>query len=530
MNHRLFGIETEYALTGLDRHGSPVDRIEVLEWMMDLLHEKMPCIADTSGHGVFLANGARLYIDAPDHPEVTTPECADPWDAVRYVRAGEKILTMLAEELPRRHRRQLAEVVVLRSNVDLSGAGTAWGTHESYLHRGPLESLPAQIIPHLVSRLIYTGAGGFDSRPFRGVSFTLSPRVPHLEREISEQSTHARGIFHTKNESLSSNGYHRLHLLCGESLCSETSAWLKVGTTALVVALIDAGLWPGNAVELQDPLAAMRAFAADPTLSVKARTCDGRELSAIEVQRHYLQTAEAHLDGDFMPRWSADVCRVWRDVLDRLEQAPDSLDTVLDWRIKLALFRHRATRRGIAWESLSHWSHVVTQLSAAVERRGEPETTSVDRMLDPQGPSAGDVRRLTPYVREHELEWSKWRDFVALRQELFEVDMRYGQLGSKSVFDALDRSAVLSHRIGNLGSIDEAVRNPPAVGRAAIRGRYVRELNGDFGRYVCDWNAIYDRGQGRMLDLQNPFATEAAWRPWNLGQRLSRFVTDEVQF
>lgn len=93
-----------------------------------------------------------------------------------------------------------------------------------------------------LSRIVYTGAGGFNSRFRQGLQFTLSPRVWHLVRGVSEGSTEARGIFHTKDESLSAEGYHRLHILCGESVCSETAAWLKVGATALVVALIDAGL------------------------------------------------------------------------------------------------------------------------------------------------------------------------------------------------------------------------------------------------------------------------------------------------
>ena len=273
---RLFGIETEYALTGLDGSGEPINRDIILNKLMALARARLPHVPDVTGHGMFLATGARFYIDAPDHPEFTTPECTTPWEVVRYVQAGERTLLRLADELVVRGRR-VAEVVILRSNVDYSGTDSTWGTHESYLHRSNPRALPAQVIPHLVSRIIYTGAGGFNSRFRHGIDFTLSPRVPHLEHAVSEQSTHSRGIFHTKDESLSSNGYHRLHILCGESLCSELAGWLKVGTTALVVALIDGGANPGDAVHLASPLTAMQTFASDPTCTATVPASSGKQ-------------------------------------------------------------------------------------------------------------------------------------------------------------------------------------------------------------------------------------------------------------
>ena len=116
-----------------------------------------------------------------------------------------------------------------------------------------------------------------------GVEFILSPRVPHMVREVSNDSTGNRGIFHTKDESLCGKGYHRLHLLCGESLCSETATWLKVGTTALVVALIEAGLRPGDAVALQSPLEAMRSFASDTVCKAIVESASGKDLTAIMI-------------------------------------------------------------------------------------------------------------------------------------------------------------------------------------------------------------------------------------------------------
>src|SRR5262249_19171785 len=146
----------------------------------------------------------------------------------------------------------VAQVVLARSNVCYATWNT-WGCHESYGHRALPASLPPQIIPHLVSRITFTGAGGFNSLS-PGLEFLLSPRVAHLDTAVSDYSTHSRGIFHTKDETLTTTGQHRLHIICGESLCSQTALWLKVGTTALVMALIDGGVKPGEGVQLPDPV------------------------------------------------------------------------------------------------------------------------------------------------------------------------------------------------------------------------------------------------------------------------------------
>jgi len=509
---RLFGIETEYALSGFDADGRPVDRDTVLAQLMRLARGRLPHLPDPTGRGVFLANGSRFYIDAPDHPEFTTPECANLWDVVRYVQAGERILAGLAADLRGPH---ISEVTILRSNVDYSGTGSTWGTHESFQHRSPPSALPEQIIPHLVSRLIYTGAGGFNSRFVRGVEFTLSPRVAHLENKISGDSTSSRGIFHTKDETLSSAGYHRLHLLCGESVCSEIGAWLKIGTTALVVALIEAGVQPGDAVRLRSPLAAMRTFAADPTCQATALSAGGVPLTALDIQRHYLDMAGAHLQAPSMPPWAEQVCRRWRDMLRALEAAPDSVATTLDWAIKLTLFKQRARQRGIPWESLSKWNHVATKLSEALQGAGVSDQRPLgDVILDERGPIANEVRRLSPYLNTHHLQWDYLQAFLGLRQELFEIDARFGQLGETGIFTCLDAAGVLTHRVSGVDNIEHAMEHPPDLGRAGVRGRSVRELSGAGTRYECDWYGIWDHQKHLVLDLSDPFAATAQWQSY----------------
>ena len=315
----LFGVETEYAITAM-KGSSAVDREEVLHAMMQAARRRLVYLPDLCSGGMFLENGSRFYIDCGQHPELSTPECTDPWSVVRYVQAGHQILAELAKAVES-ERPPGTEVMCFRCNVDYYiDSHSTWGSHESYLHRANPASLQPQIVPHLASRIVYTGAGGFNPQS-SGLEFSLSPRVAYITRVASADSTgQDRGIFHTKNEPLCQDEYNRLHIICGESLCSETAMFLKVGTTALIVAMAEAGVNPGGEVQIEAPLDALRVFAADTTCQKTVRMKNWRRLTAIDIQRHYLQHAEAHAHEKYMPDWAAEVCRMWRDVLEQLAE------------------------------------------------------------------------------------------------------------------------------------------------------------------------------------------------------------------
>jgi len=521
---RLFGVETEYAFAALNSERERISSGRVLRRLMGLAGRRLSYLPDGSVGGMFLQNGARLYVDSGNHPEFSTPECTNPWDVVRYIQAGERILADLASALER-EKGEVSETVVLRSNVDYGGTGSTWGCHESYLHLRDPSIFAEQLIPHLVSRIVYTGAGGFNSLSLTALDFTLSPRVWHLEHNISNESTHNRGIFHTKNESLSARRYHRLHILCGESLCSELATWLKIGTTALVVALIDGGARPGDAVQMCSPLAAMRQFAGDPKCQSVARLRNGAEVSALGIQRHYLHQAEANLHRDFMPAFAEAVCEQWRAVLDKLENAPESVVTELDWAIKLSLYANRARRHGVAWESLPSWSHVLTTLSEPYrDRLSRGRRVPLDVILARLGPDSRLAKELTQFLRDRGLKWEGLRAFVRLQKELFEIDARFGQLGDRSIFISMDRAGVLSHRVPGVDNIEHAMENPPAVGRARVRGEIVRQLARERDQYISSWERICDCEGRRTLDLSDPFATTTPeWKVWSADEEY--FVT-----
>lgn len=500
MAERLFGIETEYAV-GSEGAG----RTRALAALMQRVRKEFPCLPDEMLHGVFLGNASRFYVDRGGHPEMTTPECAHPRDVVRYLRAGEAILLRLARR-----------TALFRSNVDYAGARSSWASHESYMHRADLRALPRRMIPHFVSRLVYTGAGGFvNVSP--GLRFTLSPRVAHLEVPQSSESTGHRGIFHDKNEPLAGNGWSRLHVLCGESLYSETATFLRVGATALVVALAEAGLSPGASVDLAAPVSAMQAYAADPTCRARAATRDGRQVSAVDVQHAYLELAERHAGADFMPPWAGEVCARWRATLDDLADGGAQAALSLDWAIKRRVYDDHLRRRGVTWTEVEAWNGVVQRLSDALafERR-EDWLLDADVVLSPASPIRDAVKKLTPKLRRLGLAWDGLAPFLRLRNELFEVDTRFGQLGAGGLFAALDASGLLRQQIDGTDDVAAAVETPPPVPRAQVRGRLVRELSGcaEHGRYVCDWDGVWDREEELCVDLSDPFTATSEWRPW----------------
>lgn len=511
----LFGIETEYAASAVDARGRRLDQGRMLGALMSRAQARLPFLRDEHGSGVFLQNASRFYVDTGGHPELATPECANPCDVVRYVRAGEAILLGLATGAGEE------TTAFFRTNVDYSGTGSTWGCHGSYMHRTSPAELPPQLIPHLVSRVVLSGAGGFDNTS-PGVVFTLSPRAMHLRREVSSDSTYDRGIFHTKDEPLCDGGRHRLHVTFGESLCSDLATWLRVGTTSLVVALCDAGVRPGSPMALRNALAAARTFAGDPSCRARVRTASGR-LSAIAIQRHYLEQVEAHLGAPFMPRWAEHVCRGWRDVLGRLEGGWEAVATRLDWAIKLALYRDHVRRRGLTWESLGAWTRVVEQLERALEaKRFGSCRLRADLVLGSSSPIAEETRRLTPVLESLGLRWRGLRPFLETRAELFEIDTRFGQLGPGGLFSALDATGLLEHHVDGVDGIADAADTPPDVPRARLRGQLVRELSGRNGRYRCGWSGVWDLEDGKSVDLSDPFRATLEWKDRGRGPRRRR--------
>jgi hypothetical protein len=352
----------------------------------------------------------------------------------------------------------------------------------------------------------------------------VSPRVAHLERVVSENSQRDRGIIHQKHEPLSRADWHRCHLICGDGNLGDTSTWLKVATTAMVVALAEAGISCTSGLQLNDPLAAMRTFATDVGCKAKVPTSDGKQLSAVEIQRQILERIEAHADHPVMPPWTVEACRQLRRVLDLLEHGPGRAARTLDWAIKLAVYRDFVRKHGVRWESLSHWNHVFSRLRRSRQCPSHPQQLPLAAAprLQRGGVSRAEVRRLAPYLRDHGLQAEDYDAVVTLRHKLFELDFRFGQLGPEGIFTALDDRGVLDHAVPGVDNIEHAEANPPAAGRARARGVCVQNLHARGGECFCDWSAVWDSGpQQRFLDLSDPTRSDTErWDEFADGRHL----------
>lgn len=505
------GIETEYAATGF-AVDHPANGSGVFNELNTAVRGRVPCLEDGSSAGIFLANGARFYYDS-GHPEYATPECGSPREVLAAIRAGERLLSDAAA----RASGALRKVAVFRSNVDYGGERSTWGCHESYLHRTPPRLLPDLLIPHFVSRLIYTGAGGFMPN-VDGIEFTLSPRASMLECAVSGTSTSTRGIFHTKDETLSCDGYHRLHVICGESLCEGLGTLLKVGTTALIVAAIDAGWNVGQGLAYRSAIDALRVASSDQTLGATVATARGHRVTAISVQREYLKAVEACRQAGLLPMWADEICGLWSTTLEHLARNDGWARSNLDWGRKQALFEQWAGGRS-SWDGLRSWNtiwhHVKTQTTKAVNRLSEPTDMSLHGILFGENcPVPDDKARLTRYLASKQTDWAGLRKFLRLRHELFEIDVRFGQLGAGGIHAQLSASGLTGPELVSDEQVAHAVQYPPAGGRAMVRGQLIRSLsqNESASAFMCGWTRVWDRRDRLFVDLSDPFGTSVVWQ------------------
>ncbi|MFC3776979.1 pup deamidase/depupylase [Mycolicibacterium holsaticum] len=315
-----------------------------------------PPIVDADEVGaanMILTNGARLYVDHA-HPEYSAPETTDPLDAVIWDKAGERVMEAAA-----RHVASVPGAVKLqlyKNNVD--GKGASYGSHENYLmsRQTPFSAVIAGLTPFLVSRQVITGSGRVGIGPSGDEpGFQLSQRADYIEVEVGLETTLKRGIINTRDEPhADADKYRRLHVIIGDANLSETSTYLKLGATALVLDLIEEG--PQFGADLADlalarPVHAVHVLSRDPSLRATVALADGRELTGLALQRIYLDRVAKLVDSrDPDPR-ANDVVETWAHVLDLLERDPMECAEILDWPAKLRLLEGFRQRENLGWSA-----------------------------------------------------------------------------------------------------------------------------------------------------------------------------------
>ncbi len=335
MDRRIYGLENEYGIICTpERRGGKA--LSIQNAVMYLFRE---IISGRMYPDVFLENGARFYQDIGCHPEYATPECDNVIELLTHDKAGERIIERLSVTAEKKMRFDgfFGKISVFKNNTDTPG--NTYGCHENYLmdRRVSFRQLAAQLIPFFVTRQVFTGAGKFIKDRDNSLRYEISQRAQYIREEISIATTTARGIINTRDEPHADREkYRRLHVIVGDSNMSEFATFLKVGTTAIVLRMIEDN-FIRQRLALRNSVKAIQDISKDTTCTHKIELEDGQRLSAVELQWQYFECAKQYFEQAEPDPISKQVMKKWEYVLKHLARDPLSLDRELDWVIKKKL-------------------------------------------------------------------------------------------------------------------------------------------------------------------------------------------------
>ncbi|MGY9074771.1 MAG: Pup--protein ligase [Acidimicrobiales bacterium] len=438
MQRRIFGLENEYGVTCALRGQRRLSPDEVARYLFRRV------VSWGRSSNVFLANGARLYLDVGSHPEYATPECDSIYDVVCHDRAGERILEQLVQSAEER----LAEegikgtIYLFKNNTD--SVGNSYGCHENYLtsRRDDFGHYAEVLIPFLVSRQIYAGAGKVLSSA-RGATYSIAQRAEHIWEGVSSATTRSRPIINTRDEPhADAERYRRLHVIVGDSNMSEYTNFLKLGTAAILLRMLEDPSVILRDLTLENPIRAIREISHDLTCRRRVRLANGREASAIDIQSEYLNRALRYAETNDMSPIEKQTLQMWEHCMTAIEDDPLQLDREIDWVIKYKLLERYRERNGL------------------------------------------------------DLDDAK----VAL------MDLQYHDVNrDRGIFYRMqDRGLV--ERICDEADIERAVEHPPQTTRARLRGEFIRKAKERKRDYTVDWVhlKLNDQAQRTVL-CKDPF-------------------------
>jgi proteasome accessory factor A len=440
MERRIYGLENEYGVTCTLRGQRRLSPDEVARYLFRRV------VSWGRSSNVFLANGARLYLDVGSHPEYATPECDSLHDLVAHDKAGEWILEQLVQSAEQRLAEEgiRGDIYLFRNNTD--SAGNSYGCHENYLtsRHDDLTHYTEVLIPFLVSRQIYAGAGKI-LQTARGAQFSISQRAEHIWEGVSSATTRSRPIINTRDEPhADSDRYRRLHVIVGDSNMSEYATFLKVGACSLILRMLEDPSVVLRDMTLENPIRAIREISHDMTCTRKVRLANGREVSALEIQSEYLNRALRYAESHELQPQEKQALGMWEHVMAGLERDPLSLDREIDWVMKHNL--------------------------------------------------------IDAYRSRHDLPMEHPR--VAL------LDLQYHDISrERSVFYKLQR-ADRAERVVTDADIAEATDTPPQTTRARLRGEFIRRAKERKRDYTVDWVhlKLNDQAQRTVL-CKDPFTS-----------------------
>jgi Pup amidohydrolase len=382
---------------------------------------------------IILTNGARFYVDHA-HPEYSSPEVLTPQEAVIWDKAGEKIIQKAAYLAGQSVG---SEIFIHKNNTD--NKGVSYGTHENYLVKRelPFTKIIAVLTPFFVTRQIFTGAG----RLGVGVGeledrFQISQRSDFFETLVGLETTMKRPIINTRDEPHADpNFFRRLHVIIGDANLSEVATLLKLGSTSLVLGMLEEGFINDFELEFVDPLLALREVSQDLTLNIKLPLKSGKQITALEVQEYFLEKAKSWVDKNgAADSETKEVLYWWEFVLNGLASDFEKLSNCIDWIAKLKIMKEIISRDGL-----------------------------------------------------------KWNDPI-----LQMLDLQYADLNpNRSIAQLLTRRGSLV-RLTNDTAVEAAIENPPSSTRAWFRGQSLMNFPNDIAGASWD-SVIFDVGADRPL-------------------------------
>ena len=343
MLRRIFGIETEYGITFSLRGQRRLSPDEVSRFLFRKV------VAWGRSSNVFLANGSRLYLDVGSHPEYATAECDSLSDLIAQDKAGETILRELVDYA----QEQLVDegirgdIFLFKNNTDSSG--NSYGCHENYCidRIEDLSRLEQVFIPFLISRQIFAGAGKVVTNA-RGTTYSMSQRAEHIWESISSATTRSRPIINTRDEPHADpEKYRRLHVIVGDSNMNEFATFLKVGTAAVVLAMIEDRTTVLRDFNIASPINALRDISYDLWSKEPIKLVSGRDMTALEIQEDLCERAELFAQRRSLPADQVEAVRMWREVIEQYRSDPMGLADRVDWIAKLQIIERERERLGV---------------------------------------------------------------------------------------------------------------------------------------------------------------------------------------
>jgi proteasome accessory factor A len=438
MERRIFGLENEYGVTCTLRGQRRLSPDEVARYLFRRV------VSWGRSSNVFLENGARLYLDVGSHPEYATPECDSVRQLVVHDKAGERILEGLVQSAEHRLREEgiRGEVYLFKNNTD--SAGNSYGCHENYLveREGDFSKFTDVLIPFLVSRQVYAGAGKV-LQTARGAMYCIAQRAEHIWEGVSSATTRSRPIINTRDEPhADAERFRRLHVIVGDSNMSEYTTFLKCGVTSILLRVLEEDGAPWRDLSLENPIRAIREISHDITCRRRIRLANGRELSAVEIQSEYLERAKRFADRKGLPPEESLALEMWEHCMKHLDDDPLALDREVDWVVKY---------------------HLIEQ-----------------------------------YRKKHQLPLAHPR--VAL------LDLGYHDVTRRrSLYYLLERRDKVD-RVADDDEINVAVSEPPQTTRARLRGAFIKRAKERKRDYTVDWVhlKLNDQAQRTVL-CKDPF-------------------------